>query len=518
MAARRALVVVGAVVLFAGALALRLIPVDDVPVHRDWAWFLRSAGAHAVGAPPVSNHAFLYTSVPVVGFGKLLALGGLRGALWAWAALAALAAPATAWAVHRAGGRPVVALLAGLVVAASPTDITWGRGLESPYLATTLVALGAVGWTALDRRWGGALLVAAWTLAAGMHVGLVGLAAAALVGVLWEGARRREREGVAASARFVAPALLAAAPAAWILLRFDVHRLLSDVVLLSQGAAEGYAGARTGVGAFAATLGWTPVLAIPVVVVIVAGAVRGGEATAGPTLWPALAAGVAPYLAGFLATGYLSDDHSAALLPLLLAAALPAARRFGPAAAGLWAASTVWLLVPSSATPPERAAPYSLALEVADAVDAAVAPGREPHLIVARELERGLPPAMSADVLGEITRVVHDPRPPGPPTCALLVPERRSGLLGLARVPAPTLRRIHRADVFLDPGCAALRERMGLLCAVVPGGFFERSPPRRVPPRVTFAGPGSCVAPLGVDLPAFERPQRPQPSPPEDPQ
>ncbi|GEM_PF-3429477 len=506
MRSRRIVVGAAAVALFALAAVLRLHHFDALPVHRDWAWFLRAAGAHAGARPPDSQYAFLYTSVPVVWFGGLLRLLGLQGALATWGLFAALAAPATAWAVRRTGASWAAAAGAGLVIALSPTDIAFGRGLESPYLATLLVAAGAVGWTALGRRGGAALLVGSWTLAAGMHVGLVGLAATAVVAVAWRGARIHERDGRAASLKYLGVALPAALPAVWIVLRFDTTRLLSNLLLLTEGAGQGYAGDPTTLRAVAESFGWTPGAGLVGILLLGAGAAAGPRTAAVvPSAGPALAAGAAPYLVGWARTGYLSDDHSAALLPLVLVTALPLARRAAEPVTALALASVLWLLVPRMTPTTVAGPPFAVALEVAEAIEAAVPAPREPVVLMARALERGTPPALSADVLGEMARVVGPPRGEGPATCVLVVPQRRAGLLGLDRVPAPTLRAAYDADVFVDPGCAVTSTQAGLLCASIPSGFFERASPRGVPARRSFAEvPGSCAAPVGVSL-ASER-------------
>jgi hypothetical protein len=256
-------ILVGAA-LFCLAIALRLHDFADLPIHRDWAWFLRSAGAHAVGAEPASNHAFLYTSVPVVVFGKLLASLGLKGALILWGILAAAAAPLTAAAVWRKGGGKAVAwsaVAAGAIIAVSPAEVSFGRGIESPYLATSLVAIGLLGLRVAVRggRWGFVWMVGAWSLAAGMHVGLVGLVGFAGGFTMWHAARLRERHGGWREAAIVVGCgALAGLPALAIVLRFDVGRLLSDVLLLSNGAGAGYAGDGVALDAQVAAFGLVP--------------------------------------------------------------------------------------------------------------------------------------------------------------------------------------------------------------------------------------------------------------------
>jgi hypothetical protein len=509
---RRTLVLaLGAAGLFVLAAWLRLRDFDAIPIHRDWAWFLRSAGAHAVGEEPASNHAFLYTSVPVVIFGKILGAVGLQAALVLWGGLAALAAPLTAAAVaQRLEGRLglLAAAMAGVVVAISPTDIAFGRGLESPYLATALVASGAIGLGALGKRWGGPLLVASWTFAAGMHIGLVGLASFAVLIVLWHAARVRERDGVAAGLQSLVFGWVAAFPVVWILLRFDVSRFLSNLVLLTQGAGEGYAGEPTTLEKVAETFALHGVVVVALVLLVILG-LRGSrgdrpEAASVSLVWLALAAGLAPFALGFLRTGYLSADHSAVLLPLLLAGVVATTGARATWAAGVWLIAALVFQIQAPAR--DQGTDLAVVLAVADAMrGAADAVDREPTLITSRRLERESPQAFSADVLGEVARVIRPPRRAGPQACVVAMHARRQAPLGLTRVASAPMRA-RGADLFLDPDCSLIRERLGLLCALEPAGFFERTWPQQAEPRNPFGSiPDSCIAPVGMTAPALAK-------------
>jgi hypothetical protein len=392
-------------------------------------------------------------------------------------------------------------VLAGAIVAFSPTEAAFGRGLESPYLATTFVAAGLVGLRRRDSA-GAALAVGAFAAASGMHVGLVGLLAFAALKTVWEAGREREARGIRASqVRLLA--LAASLPFAAVVLRLDLARLLSDLVLLGNGAGEGYAAE---IGPFSlqlAIFAITPwALGLVLLGVLVGRLPRfRGIRESDPTIpLLALAAGAAPFVVGWIGTGYLSADHSGALLPLLLASVACLARRSAPGAMAVWLVAC--LMLRGGAGPKEDDGPraFELALETAEVIRLATPEDREPWTFVARDVEGRTPPAFSADVLGEIVRTARPPAPSERATCFLVVSERRVGPLGLPRVEAPGLRSALQVDLFHDLDCAAMRTRLPELCAAVPEGFYERSWPRRIAPEFTFAGlPGSCSAPMGME-------------------
>lgn len=491
--------------LFVLAAWLRLRNFWDLPVHRDWPWFLRVSGDLLAGRSPEGPYAYLYTSVPAALFALALKVtGGLVGALRLWSLLAALAAPILFWALRERIGRLAAALAAGVLVLL-PVDLAWGRGLESPYLVSSFVAVLTLGLLLGHQRraLGPPLTVLGAAGAAGMHLGLAPLVVAACLVAGWDLIRQGSHRLLS-----LAGCLAIGAPFAAVVWFFDRSRLEDDLNM--RGAAIDAFGDAARAGRFElltelpASVGLGGVrgivlaglllvlLALPLVF-RPGGSVEPPEPQPRLRLGGLLAVGLAPYVVMGLKVGYLSDDHAAGLLPLglallLLLAQRPAlpelARRWGPRLLpALWivallTSSSFWGLVGGS----DSSGPTELeeALELRDQIASLTGPSdSDAWVLVERQAGFDLFEGRQANLLNELLRL---PAPPAeaPDSCFLLVAEGRGLPDSLEAVPVEQREGEGAFALWHDPGCRAVMTQGAAICSALPGGLEGRHPPRIV--------------------------------------
>ena len=496
--------------LFALAAGLRLHDFCAIPLHGDWAWFLRAVGDLLAGRPPEGLYAYLYTSIPALLFTAAFTMGGsLVAGLTIWAGLAGLAAPLVFWALRDQVGR-IAAVLGGAILAMSPVDVRFGRGLESPYLLSTFVALLTLGLLVGSRRhWlGPVLTVLGAAGAAGMHLGFSLFAITGCL-VAARDVLRLPSHKILSTVGCLA-AGLPFASAVWVL---DRSRLQDNLAM--RGAAvdafgdEQLAGTTELLATLPGTVGlplwFCGVLLASLALTTVLGK-RAGQGTrasgdgALPTLGALLVTGLAPFVWMAFKYGYISDDHAAGLLPLVVAVVAVVAvqarivRSEGaPRMLRLdsWAPSLVllsWLgcIVASpyfqeSLTPHESNSLTELqeALDLRDRIQGAAASAgdSDPWVLVEQRAGFDNLKSRSGPLLNELLRLPAQADPVRN-SCFFIVAEGRALPSGLVELPVHKARMFPPMRLLQDIDCALALSRGPEICAALPGGLVGRPTPR----------------------------------------
>ncbi|MCB9791379.1 MAG: hypothetical protein H6741_01515 [Alphaproteobacteria bacterium] len=462
------------------ALRWRLDALPHAAVDKDWAWFLRVARQQAWGQAWSGPGMFMYPTPAPLAFGLLGRLTGSGGgALLAWTALAALAAPVCFLATRRLAGIPA-GVLAALTLMVSATQAWLGVGLKSPYLISLASAGVALGLTVGARRVWAPAWTAFWATAMlALHVGTAlgaALAVALSLGMAWRLPRGRTR-------RLGGLAWLAAAlPIPARILTVDLERLLADARLHTESggildtapAALLRLRVEDSLSLGLAHVPWLAGLgALGFLAFLVQ--LRRRDAAWRRRGWAAAAvtavglAGVAPYLYQLRALDYFEVHHLAGLVPLLLVGLAGLVRAAAPPGWGaLGALAAALTLLPWYLDARGGSGTLHGVIEGRHSVGTAMvleghvraaSPGQDPLVLgfVSREPDK----LMFARTLGELVQV--GPWTEGlPPTCFVL-----SDSPTLSFLTAEPALHPEGTDwwLFEDPGCRALQAASRTLCS-----------------------------------------------------